>query len=197
MPEMVVYCGRRFTVDRLADKLCDTVEYAGGRRVPNAVLLEDMRCDGSGYGGYQAECRFFWKGAWLRKVAPEAPPTPPCAPSEARALFERASRNTHSRVEKDGKVETPHRCQNTHIPQSLAEGTGSGHATVARNAFYLVLGQVVTTALGNLFSAALGRTLGASDFGVYFLIAPVLHLRLRAGRLGAAVLHYSRGSTPS
>jgi O-antigen/teichoic acid export membrane protein len=171
MPEMVVYCGRRFTVDRLADEICDTVEYAGSRRVPNAVLLEDMRCDGSGHGGYQAECRFFWKEAWLRKVAPEAPPTPPSPPSEARALFERASRNTYSRVEKDGKVETRHRCQNTRIPQSPAEGTESGHGTVTRNAFHLVLGQAITTALAIIFSAALGRTLGVDDFGVYFLIA--------------------------
>src|SRR5436309_4314097 len=54
---------------------------------------------------------------------------------------------------------------------SLAEGTESGHATVARNAFYLVLGQAMTTALAMIFSAKLGRTLGASDFGLYFLIA--------------------------
>jgi O-antigen/teichoic acid export membrane protein len=54
---------------------------------------------------------------------------------------------------------------------TLPEDTGSGHRAVARNAFYLVLGQAVTTALAILFSAALGRTLGAHDFGVYFLIA--------------------------
>ncbi|MEJ2229349.1 MAG: flippase, partial [Alphaproteobacteria bacterium] len=46
-----------------------------------------------------------------------------------------------------------------------------GHGTVARNAVYLMLGQVVTTALAIVFSAALGRNLGASDFGLYFLIA--------------------------
>ena len=54
---------------------------------------------------------------------------------------------------------------------SLAEDTGSGHGTVARNAFNLVLGQAATTALAILFSAALGRILGPRDFGVYFLIA--------------------------
>jgi O-antigen/teichoic acid export membrane protein len=46
----------------------------------------------------------------------------------------------------------------------------SGHATIARNAFHLVLGQVTTTALAIVLSAALGRTLGAPDFGLYFLI---------------------------
>ncbi len=54
---------------------------------------------------------------------------------------------------------------------SAAEGRGGGRGTVARNAFHLVLGQVATTVLGILFSAALARTLGASEFGLYFLIA--------------------------
>jgi O-antigen/teichoic acid export membrane protein len=53
---------------------------------------------------------------------------------------------------------------------SRVEGMESDHGTVARNAFYLTLGQVTTTALSILFSAALGRGLGASDFGLYFLI---------------------------
>src|SRR6516164_11680612 len=51
------------------------------------------------------------------------------------------------------------------------EAAGSGHATVAKNVFYRVLEQATTTALAIVFSAALGRTLGARDFGVYFLIA--------------------------
>ena len=41
---------------------------------------------------------------------------------------------------------------------------------VARNALLLVIGQAATTALAIVFSAALGRSLGATDFGVYFLI---------------------------
>ena len=43
--------------------------------------------------------------------------------------------------------------------------------SVARNAFHLVLGQAATTALAIVFSAVLGRTLGAKDFGLYFLIS--------------------------
>lgn len=42
--------------------------------------------------------------------------------------------------------------------------------SVARNAFHLVLGQVATTALAIVFSAAVGRRLGAADFGLYFLV---------------------------
>ena len=44
-------------------------------------------------------------------------------------------------------------------------------ASVARNAFNLVIGQVSTTALAIVLSAALGRSLGARDFGLYFLIS--------------------------
>jgi len=52
----------------------------------------------------------------------------------------------------------------------VVEGAESGHGTIARNAFHLVLGQVMTNALAIIFSAALGRTLGAGNFGIYFLI---------------------------
>jgi O-antigen/teichoic acid export membrane protein len=41
---------------------------------------------------------------------------------------------------------------------------------VARNAFFLVMGQVATTALAIVLSASLGRYLGAEDFGLYYLI---------------------------
>jgi O-antigen/teichoic acid export membrane protein len=42
--------------------------------------------------------------------------------------------------------------------------------TVARNAVLLVAGQAATTALAIVFSATLGRTLGPTDFGTYYLI---------------------------
>jgi O-antigen/teichoic acid export membrane protein len=48
--------------------------------------------------------------------------------------------------------------------------SGQPDATVAQNAFFLVVGQVATTALAIVFSAALGRHLGATDFGVYYLV---------------------------
>ena len=54
---------------------------------------------------------------------------------------------------------------------SLLDNNDSGRRAVARNVFYLVLKQVMTTALAILFSAALGRTLGVRDFGLYFLVA--------------------------
>lgn len=53
---------------------------------------------------------------------------------------------------------------------STTTDAGGTRQTVARNAFHLVLGQVATTALAIVLSAALGRSLGADRFGVYFLI---------------------------
>src|SRR5512138_4010358 len=64
MPEMLQYCGRRFVVSATADRICDTIDYAGTMRLPDAVLLADVRCDGAGHGGCEAECRVFWKEAW-------------------------------------------------------------------------------------------------------------------------------------
>src|SRR4051812_42564844 len=67
MPEMLPYIGRRFVVDKRADKICDTIAQTGSRRLNDAVLLGDLRCDGRAHAGCQAECRFFWKERWLRR----------------------------------------------------------------------------------------------------------------------------------
>lgn len=57
-------------------------------------------------------------------------------------------------------------------PATGASATGPARASIARNAMHLVTGQVVTMVLGILFTAALGRTLGAGpDFGLYFIIS--------------------------
>lgn len=51
-----------------------------------------------------------------------------------------------------------------------AAGSRASGVAIAHNAFYLVLGQIATTGLAIFASAALGRSLGASDFGIYFLV---------------------------
>src|SRR5450631_106513 len=67
MPEMLRHCGQRHRVFRRIEK----IHYYFGpgaphlRRLRNAVLLEDLRCDGAGHGGCQAGCQFIWKEAWL------------------------------------------------------------------------------------------------------------------------------------
>lgn len=73
MPEMLRYCGQRFQVYRRADKTCDTVAQTGGLRLRDTVHLIGLRCDGSGHGGCEAGCLMFWREAWLKRVAPDAP----------------------------------------------------------------------------------------------------------------------------
>jgi hypothetical protein len=64
MPEMLQYCGKTFRVARHANITC--VELHGVRRMPNAVLLEGIRCDGSCHDGCQKLCPVMWKSAWLK-----------------------------------------------------------------------------------------------------------------------------------
>ena len=70
MPEMLQYAGKRFTVTRRVEKICDTVSGGPARslRMRDTVLLDDLRCDGSAHGGCQAGCRLYWKEEWLRSV---------------------------------------------------------------------------------------------------------------------------------
>jgi hypothetical protein len=69
MPEMFVHCGQRLQVARAAHKTCDTISGGyEGRRMNNAVHLEDLRCDGGGHGGCEAACLIFWKEAWLKRA---------------------------------------------------------------------------------------------------------------------------------
>lgn len=70
------------------------------------------------------------------------------------------ARDTTRRVNPEAATETS-------APTARA---GEAGAAIARNAFFLVLGQVATTALAILLAAALGRSLGAADFGLYFLV---------------------------
>lgn len=66
-PEMFKYCGQKFQVSRTAHKTCDTINKTGGRKIENAVHLEEMRCDGSSHGGCQADCLYYWKESWLKR----------------------------------------------------------------------------------------------------------------------------------
>jgi hypothetical protein len=68
MPEMLQFCGKQFTVDKVAHKLCDTVSRSGMRRMRDAVHLTGVRCDGEAHGGCQTACLFYWKEAWLERA---------------------------------------------------------------------------------------------------------------------------------
>jgi hypothetical protein len=80
MPEMFAFCGKRMRVHRSAHKVCDTINGMSSRRLPDSVLLEDVRCDGSAHGGCEAQCSVFWKTEWL-KAADAPDDTAPAASS--------------------------------------------------------------------------------------------------------------------
>lgn len=112
MPEMAAYAGRTLTVYRRLEKICDYLgEESRSRRMTDAVLLRETRCDGSGHGGCQAECRIFWKEVWLEHADPAdenfdtVPPT--AAPIKLLPLLEINARRVDSEL---GEV---FRCQAT------------------------------------------------------------------------------------
>jgi hypothetical protein len=68
MPEMLKHCGKQFRISAVAHKTCDSAYKTGGRKLENAVHLDELRCDGSAHGGCQATCLLFWKTAWIKPV---------------------------------------------------------------------------------------------------------------------------------
>jgi hypothetical protein len=110
MPEMVAFCGRRLTVLSRADKVCDTIASYTSRRILDTVLLDDLRCDGSGHAGCQAECRLYWHESWLRRA--EGTPTPAVEDGSTDRLLDLARRNAAS-VGDDGA--TRYSCQATEM----------------------------------------------------------------------------------
>lgn len=119
MPEMAQFAGKRLTVSRRVEKICDTV--SGGppnsRRMRDTVLLEDLRCDGSAHGGCQAKCRLYWKESWLRRVEPESNDgdgAAQLAQDDGLApLEELTRRGTRAMREIDGASVESYRCQAT------------------------------------------------------------------------------------
>lgn len=109
MPEMLPHIGRRFTVEARVERACDTISQTGTRRMPETVLLNDLRCDGSAHGGCQAGCRLYWKEAWLRRVSADEP-SEQGAPVDG--LERRAKASTRAPA---GEDRTRYRCQATEL----------------------------------------------------------------------------------
>jgi hypothetical protein len=123
MPEMLQYCGKRFRIFKSAHKSCNTLGGGGIRRMPDAVHLEGLRCDGEAHGGCQASCLLYWKTAWLKpcetptseeprgKTAPDAHPAFGGAPPSCTLeMLARATRVPLTEVPDPGER---YRCQAT------------------------------------------------------------------------------------
>lgn len=93
MSEMLGYAGESFSVSRTVVKVCNTIDASGTRTMKDAVYLEDLRCDGCGHGGCQAECRFYWKEQWLEPEDGRGErPADPIELEKARRWLERRAR---------------------------------------------------------------------------------------------------------
>lgn len=115
MPEMLQFLGRRAMVSKVAQKVCDTIKYTGSRELLDTVLLDDLRCDGGAHDGCQAECRYYWKEAWLRRAEPSDPAAGEAGtPEEISALRERLAAHTR-RTSAEGSTEPIYRCQATDL----------------------------------------------------------------------------------
>lgn len=159
MPEMAAHCGRRFVVGRRAEKVCDTIEYLGSRRILDCVLLEDLRCDGCGHDGCQAECRIYWKEAWLRPVAPEEPHRDAGDRAAHEALVRLVTEQARTAAP-DGGVR--YRCQATEllaasVPLSLTDPRPYLREWTSRNVSIRTFGRVVARATVTEARRKLGR----------------------------------------
>ncbi len=125
MAEMIPHCGRRLTVVSAAERMCDTITWTGSRRIPDTVLLGELRCDGSGHDGCQGDCRFLWKAAWLRQLEPGAQPARVVEVDEAArlALHALAMGNTRQ-PSVDGRAGGKYRCQSTELHRASAPTSG-------------------------------------------------------------------------
>jgi hypothetical protein len=151
MPEMVDMCGRTYTVDRRAEKLCDTINASlQSRRMTDAVFLNgDPRCDGSAHGGCEAECRLYWKEVWLRRIESGPAPLLPADPDATARL-----RSLTEGYATEGAGETlRYRCQATQMvaatsplsttdPRPYWREFSSGNVHFGR--FVKVMGRAVT-----------------------------------------------------
>ena len=142
MPEMLQFCGQRFQVSKRAHKTCDPVNGLESRRMPNAVHLDNLRCDGSAHDGCQAGCLLFWKEAWLERVDGSREPVRPPPPRETLGRCTEADlvANTRSVA---GSDEPTYICQATQVNAATAplkwwdvrqylEDYRSGNATLVR-----------------------------------------------------------------
>jgi hypothetical protein len=123
MPEMFEFCGQRFKVFKRAHKTCDDPNGIHGRRMPSAVHLEGLRCNGAAHGGCQHGCLIFWKDAWLKKVDDPNGANANCsAPGEVQAVQQSACAEadvwagvfaSNAQADSDGPTYV---CQSTRLP---------------------------------------------------------------------------------
>jgi hypothetical protein len=164
MPEMVQFCGRRFVVEKVAHKLCDTINSSGLHKMEDAVHLKGARCDGSGHDGCQAQCLIYWKTDWLRPIDR--------AMSDAEGREEKRAPDeiplvisTASRHDPDEDGTTRYRCQATELLRAAPEPLPIRHLgqfvrdVTTRNMSALSAAKTLFVTVFNHVQTKLARTL--------------------------------------
>jgi hypothetical protein len=177
MPEMLQFCGRRFRVDKLAVKLCDTINGSGMYRMDHAVHLAGVRCDGQAHGGCQAGCLVYWKEAWLKRVegdVGEAEPGPSSLVPPGRVPLDLVA-TTRKPADPAAPGDAVYSCQATELlraaPQRVPPWDPSQYVLDVRSG-NAGLGATVRSVLVGAFNEY-------QDFSRRHLPAP---LRIRSGR---------------
>jgi len=163
MPQMLAACGQEFRVTKRAHKLCDTVHSTGGRRMTNAVFLDQMRCDGQRYGGCEMECLIMWKDAWLEPVDDAGPsPSAPARSAPSPELHRRVLAQVQPAERQIAGGAPVYSCQATEMPSATThlsvwdmrqyvEDFVSGNASLRQIAsvlFFLVYDTVASSGIG-------------------------------------------------
>jgi hypothetical protein len=151
MPEMLQFLGRRFVVAARVERACDTHTYKGARRIPNAVILADLRCDGTAHDGCGARCRIYWKERWLRKVG-EGEQKTPAAPADPSPELESLVRRATRVQAPDGS--TIYRSQATELLRASVPVSGWSLASLRRE---VACGNVQPTRFVRVMTAAVLR----------------------------------------
>jgi hypothetical protein len=118
MPEMLEFCGRRFRVEKRADKACNTITVMESRRLYDVVHLESLRCNGSDHGSCQAQCLLYWKEAWLRPVKADGSlrPTTSRVSGLSQLKFDRSRLSEATRhPQSSSGMNIAYRCQATEL----------------------------------------------------------------------------------
>jgi hypothetical protein len=116
MPEMFSFCGSRLQISNSAHKTCDPPNGLLGRRMSNAVHLQDTRCTGQAHGGCEAGCLLFWKEAWLQADDSRSRLPPSEHPVGAAICTEEdVYHATRSERDESGEDEPRYVCQSTQL----------------------------------------------------------------------------------
>jgi hypothetical protein len=159
MPQMLKYCGMKLRVRKRAHKLCDTAFATGGRRMADAVILDDIRCDGQDFGGCDHRCTVIWKEAWLKRAGEDQP----AVPTKPLGRLETLVRNATRRPSPDpGSGQPLYVCQATQLPaatkllprwepRQYVEDYQSGNATLSEivsRLLFVIYAELVASGVG-------------------------------------------------